>query len=285
MVQFPGLTNAWTMPIRTRIDMLATGIKTPVGVKLMGEDLEQLAALGAEIEAILRTHPDTQSVYSERVTGGHYIDISVRREDAARFGLTVEDVQDVVRSAIGGMNVTWTVEGLERYPVNVRFPRDLRGDLQALEAVALVPDWLADDLAINLGRVGDELQDELARLVAVRVVEDLTELELIRLLAADDLPEALLAGLGVDPVVEHGRHALADLDQAAQLADVLQVLPQRDEQTVLKLRRAELAAQPSDQRIQPILAHVDGVRDHEVSALDLDVHRREAQGDGCLLRR
>ncbi len=137
MVQFPGLTNAWTMPIRTRIDMLATGIKTPVGVKLMGEDLEQLAALGAEIEAILRTHPDTQSVYSERVTGGHYIDISVRREDAARFGLTVEDVQDVVRSAIGGMNVTWTVEGLERYPVNVRFPRDLRGDLQALEAVAV----------------------------------------------------------------------------------------------------------------------------------------------------
>ena len=137
MVQFPGLTNAWTMPIRTRIDMLATGIKTPVGIKLMGDDLGQLSELGAEIEALLRDHPDTKSVYSERVTGGHYVDIQVRREDAARFGLTVEDVQDVVRSAIGGMNVTWTVEGLERYPVNVRFPRDLRGDLQALQAVAV----------------------------------------------------------------------------------------------------------------------------------------------------
>ena len=137
MVQFPGLTNAWTMPIKTRIDMLATGIKTPIGIKLMGDDLAELSAVGEQIEAALRDNPDTLSVYSERVVGGHYVDIEVRREDAARFGLTVEDVQDVIKSAIGGMNVTWTVEGLERYPINVRFPRDLRNDLQALQQVAV----------------------------------------------------------------------------------------------------------------------------------------------------
>ena len=137
MVQFPGLTNAWTMPIKTRIDMLATGIKTPIGIKLMGDDLAQLSEVGQQIEAAVRDMPDTLSVYSERVMGGHYVDIEVRRGDAARFGLTVEDVQDVIKSAIGGMNVTWTVEGLERYPVNVRFPRDLRNDIQALERVAV----------------------------------------------------------------------------------------------------------------------------------------------------
>ena len=137
MVQFPGLTNAWTMPIKTRIDMLATGIKTPLGIKLLGDDLAELNEVGQQIEAVIRALPDTKSVYSERVMGGHYVDIEVRRGDAARFGLTVEDVQDVIRSAIGGMNVTWTVEGLERYPVNVRFPRDLRNDLQALERVAV----------------------------------------------------------------------------------------------------------------------------------------------------
>jgi copper/silver efflux system protein len=137
MVDFPGLTNAWTMPIKTRIDMLATGIKTPVGVKLMGDDLTELAAVGEQIEAALRELPETDSVYSERVVGGHYVDIDIRRGHAARFGLTVADVQDVVSSAIGGMNVTWTVEGLERYPVNVRFPRELRDNLQALERVAV----------------------------------------------------------------------------------------------------------------------------------------------------
>ncbi len=158
MVQFPGLTNAWTMPIRTRIDMLATGIKTPVGVKLMGDDLAELSEVGTQIEAVLQEMPDTKSVYSERVVGGHYVDIEVRREDAARFGLTVEDVQDVVRSAIGGMNVTWTVEGLERYPVNVRYPRDLRDDLDALRRVAVptpmghtVPLRQVADLSISEG--------------------------------------------------------------------------------------------------------------------------------------
>ena len=137
MVQFPGVTNAWTMPIKTRIDMLATGIKTPVGVKLLGDDLETLSEVGVEIEGVLSTLPGTASVYSERVVGGNYIDIRIRREDASRYGLNVADIQRVVQSAIGGMNVTETVEGLERYPINVRFPRELRNDLATLRAVAV----------------------------------------------------------------------------------------------------------------------------------------------------
>jgi Cu(I)/Ag(I) efflux system membrane protein CusA/SilA len=136
-VQFPGLTNAWTMPIKTRIDMLATGIKTPVGIKLLGDDLDVLNELGQQIEAVVAEVPGAASVYSERVVGGNFIDITVRREDAARFGLNVADVQDIVKSAIGGMNVTWTVEGLARYPVNVRFPRELRNDLDSLARVAV----------------------------------------------------------------------------------------------------------------------------------------------------
>ena len=147
MVQFPGLTNAWTMPIRTRIDMLATGIKTPVGVKIMGDDLQQLADLAEQVEGVLRTHPDTHSVYADRVMGGHYLDIDVDRVEAARYGLTVADVQDVVRSAIGGVNVTWTVEGLERYPVNVRYPRDLRDDPESIERIA-VPTPLGHSVAL-----------------------------------------------------------------------------------------------------------------------------------------
>jgi len=152
MVRFPGLTNAWTMPIKTRIDMLATGIKTPVGIKLLGDDLNVLAELGERVEAVVRDLPGTASAYAERVVGGNYLDITVRRQDAARFGLTVADVQDVVRSAIGGMNVTWTVEGLERYPINVRFPRELRDDPQKLAAVA-VPTPLGH--TVQLAQVAD----------------------------------------------------------------------------------------------------------------------------------
>ena len=137
-VQFPGLTNAWTMPIKTRIDMLATGIKTPVGIKLMGPDLSVLNDVGKEIEATLRDYPGTLSVYSERVTGGNFLDFHINREESARYGLTVGDVQDVIQSAIGGMNVSTAVEGLERYPISVRYNRDLRNDLGTLVRV-LVP--------------------------------------------------------------------------------------------------------------------------------------------------
>ncbi|MFQ6070301.1 MAG: efflux RND transporter permease subunit [Candidatus Aminicenantales bacterium] len=137
-IQFPGLTNAWTMPIKTRIDMLSTGIKTPVGIKLMGDDLAMLSELGQKIAAIVKKIPGTLSVFSDKTIGGNYLDFEIDREAAARFGLTVGDVQDVIMSAIGGMNVTYTVEGLERYPVNVRYSRELRDNLSDLGRV-LIP--------------------------------------------------------------------------------------------------------------------------------------------------
>ncbi len=137
-IRFPGLTNAWTMPIKTRIDMLSTGIKTPVGIKLMGPDLTVLTDLGARIEAIVRDIPGTLSAFSERVTGGNYMDFNIRREQIARYGLTVGDVQDVIMTAIGGMNVSYTVEGLERYPINLRYNRELRDSLEKIKRV-LVP--------------------------------------------------------------------------------------------------------------------------------------------------
>ena len=105
------------MPIKTRIDMLSTGIKTPVGIKLMGPDLDVLSDLGAEIEAVMQNIPGTLSAFSERVTGGNYLDFKIKRDHIARYGLTIDDVQAVIMTAIGGMNVTYTVEGLERYPV------------------------------------------------------------------------------------------------------------------------------------------------------------------------
>ena len=137
-IQFPGLTNSWTMPIKTRIDMLSTGIKTPVGIKIAGEDLEVLQRLGERIETVIRDLPGTLSVFAERVAGGNYLDFDIDREAAARFGLTVGDVQDVIMFAMGGKNITTTVEGLERYPVNLRYDRELRDNLPALRRV-LVP--------------------------------------------------------------------------------------------------------------------------------------------------
>ena len=137
-IPFPGLTNAWTMPIKTRIDMLATGIKTPVGIKIAGPDLGTLQTIGEEIEGTLRGVEGTASVYADRVMGGTFLDIDVRREEAARYGLTTGDVQDVIATAIGGMNVTTTVEGLERYGVSVRYPRAYRDDVPALREI-LVP--------------------------------------------------------------------------------------------------------------------------------------------------
>jgi Cu(I)/Ag(I) efflux system membrane protein CusA/SilA len=134
-IQVPGLTNAWTMPIKTRIDMLSTGIKTPVGIKLSGPDLTVLQNLGKQVEATVRNIPGTLSVYAERVMGGNYLDVDINRDAIARYGLTVGDVQDVIQSAIGGMNITTTVEGLERYPVNLRYNRDFRDDISSLRDV------------------------------------------------------------------------------------------------------------------------------------------------------
>lgn len=137
-IQFPGLTNAWTMPIKTRIDMLSTGIKTPVGIKIMGPDLQVLSDLGQEIATVIKDVEGTLSVFPDKAVGGNFFDIDIKREEAARYGLTVGAVQDVIMSAIGGMNVTYTVEGLERYPVNVRYSRELRDNLSSIKRV-LVP--------------------------------------------------------------------------------------------------------------------------------------------------
>jgi Cu(I)/Ag(I) efflux system membrane protein CusA/SilA len=170
-IQFPGLTNAWTMPIKTRIDMLSTGIKTPVGIKVAGEDLETLERLGIQIENVIRGLPGTLSVFAERVAGGNYLDFEIDREEVARYGLTVGDVQDVIMTAMGGMNVTYTIEGLERYPVNVRYPRELRDNLPALKRVlvptptgAQVPIGQLVDIRIRKGPPG--IKSENARLNA-----------------------------------------------------------------------------------------------------------------------
>ncbi len=137
-IRFPGIANAWTMPIKTRIDMLSTGIKTPIGIKVSGPDLSELQRLSAAIERAMKTLPETLSAFGDRAVGGYYVDFEIDRFEAARYGLTVGDVQDVIQSAIGGMNVTWTVEGLERYPVNLRYPRAFRDNLEMLKRV-LIP--------------------------------------------------------------------------------------------------------------------------------------------------
>ena len=136
LVKFPGVTNAWVMPIKTRIDMLATGIKTPVGIKIAGPKLSVIQDIGKQLEIILADVPGTASVYSERVIGGRYIKIDIKREMAARYGLNIDDVHQVIATAIGGMTVAQTVEGLERYPINLRYPQDYR---DSPEQLALLP--------------------------------------------------------------------------------------------------------------------------------------------------
>jgi Cu(I)/Ag(I) efflux system membrane protein CusA/SilA len=152
LVKLPGVTNAWVMPIKTRIDMLATGIKTPVGIKIAGPELDQIQQIGQQLENILKDVPGTASVYSERVAGGRYIKVDINRAKAARYNLNITDVQQVVSSAIGGMNVTQTVEGLERYPLNVRYPQDYRS---SPEQLALLPIVTPTKQRITLGDVAD----------------------------------------------------------------------------------------------------------------------------------
>ena len=157
-LQFPGLTNAWVMPIKNRIDMLSTGIKTPVGIKISGPDLDTLQEIGEQVEVVVGRLPGTLSAYSERVMGGNYLDFVLDRQAIARYGLTVGDVQDVIQSAIGGMNITTTVEGLERYPVNLRYSRELRDNPEALRRILVptpggqqIPLGLLADLQIRKG--------------------------------------------------------------------------------------------------------------------------------------
>jgi len=156
------------MPIKARTDMLSTGIRTPVGIKVFGKDLEELERVALEIETAVKKVPGTASAYAERTGGGYYIDISIKREEAARFGLKVEDVQSVVMTAIGGENVTMTVEGLERYPVNVRYHRELRDDIDKLGRVLIpamsgshIPLSQVADIRVNMGPPGIRTENAL----------------------------------------------------------------------------------------------------------------------------
>jgi Cu(I)/Ag(I) efflux system membrane protein CusA/SilA len=169
LVQMPGLSNAWVMPTRTRIDMLATGIRTPVGIKVSGPDLGEIERIGRRLEEVVPRVEGTSSVYSERVVGGRYLKVDIDRYAAARFGLDVEDVRDVVRTAIGGMDVTETVEGRERFPVNLRYPRGFRDSPEALRSLPVVtPDGARvtlDDVAdIRLEAGPPAIKSENARL-------------------------------------------------------------------------------------------------------------------------
>lgn len=137
-MQFPGVSNAWTMPIKARIDMLTTGVRTPIGIKIFGSDLKEIEKLGEHIEMVLKDVPGTRSIYAERTAGGYFVDFDLKREQLARYGLSIDDVEMVIMSAIGGENITTTIEGRERYPVNLRYPRELRDDIEDLKRV-LVP--------------------------------------------------------------------------------------------------------------------------------------------------
>src|SRR5882724_11186871 len=137
-IRFPGVANAWTMPIKNRIDMLSTGIRTPVGIKIFGPDLNKIEAIGRQLETVLNPVPGTRAVFAERVTGGYYLDFELKRDEIARYGLAIEDIQMIIESAIGGESITTTVEGRERYPVSVRYARELRDDPEKLKRV-LIP--------------------------------------------------------------------------------------------------------------------------------------------------
>ncbi len=137
-LQIPGTTNAWTMPIKARIDMLTTGVRTPVGIKIYGADIKQIETIGSTLEKVLRDVPGTRSVFAERVAGGYFVDFDLKRDELARYGLSVAAVQEVIMSAVGGENVTTTVEGRARFPVNVRYPRELRDDLDHLGRVLVM---------------------------------------------------------------------------------------------------------------------------------------------------
>ncbi len=151
-VQIPGVSNAWTMPIKARIDMLTTGVRTPLGIKILGSDLGKIQEIGENIEMALKGIPGTTSVFAERTTGGYFLDFDLKRDQLARYGLTVDDAQNVLMSAVGGEKVTTTVEGRERYPVNVRYLRDYRSDIGALQRVLLSTPSGAQ---IPLGQVAD----------------------------------------------------------------------------------------------------------------------------------
>ncbi|MGQ9859337.1 MAG: efflux RND transporter permease subunit [Thermodesulfobacteriota bacterium] len=212
LLTIPGVANSFTMPIKARIDMLATGIRTPVGIKVLGPNLEELEKIGLALEHQLREVPGTRSVFAERVTTGYFLDIIVKREEAARYGLRVEDVLEVVESALGGMNVTTTIEGRERYPVNVRYPRELRSDVERLKRV-LVPVGM-EGPRLSEGMSTDRqgpAQIPLGQLAEIRITRGPTSIKseegLLALYVFIDF-----AGRDVGSYVEEARRKVATLE-------------------------------------------------------------------------
>ncbi|HHI9467131.1 TPA: efflux RND transporter permease subunit [Legionella anisa] len=168
-LKLPGLSNAWVMPIKTRIDMLATGIKTPVGIKIAGPDLSKIQSIGQQIETVLKKIPGTTSVFAERVASSRYITIDIDRFKASRYGLNIEDIQQIIETAVGGMNVTQTIEGRERYPVNLRYPREIRDSLENLRLLPIVTPAgatipLSEVAKISINEGPDMIRSENARL-------------------------------------------------------------------------------------------------------------------------
>ncbi len=161
-LQFPGLSNTWTMPVQNRLDMTMTGIKTPLGIKIQGPSLDGIQQLGAQIQTALSALPEVRSIFAERVSQGFYLNIEVNRAEAARYGLTIADVQQAVTSGIGGETVAENVEGRERYPINVRYSRDFRDSTEELRRVLLATPSGAQipigDVAVDLvlARPGDD---------------------------------------------------------------------------------------------------------------------------------
>ncbi|ADG24380.1 TPA: CusA/CzcA family heavy metal efflux RND transporter [Legionella pneumophila subsp. pneumophila] len=168
-LKLPGLSNAWVMPIKTRIDMLATGIKTPVGIKVAGPDLKTIQSIGQQIETVLKKVPGTTSVFAERVASSRYVTVDINRVKAARYGLNIEDIQQIVETAVGGMNVTQTIEGRERYPVNLRYPREIRDSLENLRSLPIVTPTgatipLSEVATVTITEGPDMIRSENARL-------------------------------------------------------------------------------------------------------------------------
>ncbi|MEW6739523.1 MAG: CusA/CzcA family heavy metal efflux RND transporter [Nitrospirota bacterium] len=217
-LSIPGVANSFTMPIKARIDMLSTGIRTPVGIKVMGSKLEEIERLGLELENHIKEIPGTRSVYAERVTTGYFLDFNIKREEAARYGLNIDDVNEIIQSAIGGMSLTTTVEGRERYPVNVRYSRELRNDVEKLKRV-LVPVMNSQQPAVSGQRSAmGSVQPAAMNIVQVPLGE-LTDIKIVRGPTQIKSEEGLLAsyvyidfsGRDVGGYVEEAKKKVASL--------------------------------------------------------------------------
>lgn len=177
-LQIPGVSNSFTMPIKNRIDMLATGIRTPVGVKVLGPKLDMIEKISTEVEDVIRSVPGTRSAYAERVTTGYFLDIRPRRDEIARYGLSMDDVQNIVASALGGMNLTTTVEGRERYPVNVRYARELRNDLEKIKRIFVPVTMTGDSSGMQAGaKAGSLAHIPLGEIADVEIVKGPTSIK------------------------------------------------------------------------------------------------------------